>query len=45
MIIKGEIAPAGGMVHQGILNLIRQNVSFFLDVFNRKFLTYDSASS
>jgi hypothetical protein len=27
MIIKSEVAPAGGMVHQGILNLIRQNVS------------------
>lgn len=27
MIIKSEVAPAGGIVHQGILNLIRQNVS------------------
>ena len=27
MIIKGEVAPSGGIVHQGIFNLIRQNVS------------------
>lgn len=27
MVIKTEVSPAGGFVHQGILNLMRQNVS------------------